>query len=78
MPTTFDPVMRLAGSKSTMILERGNATRGCKDGILFIVAVAALGVASARAADFGDSADGFNQWLASSDKSRCKTEFPSR
>jgi lytic murein transglycosylase len=31
----------------------------------FITAVAALGVASARAADCGDSADGFDQWLAS-------------
>lgn len=32
---------------------------------LFIAAVAALGIASARAADCGDSADGFNEWLAS-------------
>ena len=31
----------------------------------FIAAVAAFGIASARAADCGDSADGFNQWLAS-------------
>ena len=31
----------------------------------FIAAAAALGVASARAADCGDSADGFNQWLTS-------------
>ena len=30
-----------------------------------IAAAAALGVASARAADCGDSADGFNEWLAS-------------
>ena len=30
-----------------------------------ITAIAALGVASARAADCGDSADGFDQWLAS-------------
>jgi len=31
----------------------------------FIAAAAALGVASARAADCGESADGFNEWLAS-------------
>ena len=39
--------------------------RAVKTAFLFVVAVAALGVASARAADCGDSADGFNQWLAS-------------
>src|SRR6516164_38432 len=31
----------------------------------FFIAAAALGAASARAADCGDSADGFNQWLTS-------------
>ncbi len=36
-----------------------------KAAFFFIATVAALGVASARAADCGDSADGFNQWLAS-------------
>jgi lytic murein transglycosylase len=39
--------------------------RAVKTAFLFIVAVAALGVASARAADCGDGADGFNEWLAS-------------
>ena len=39
--------------------------RALKTALVFVVAVAALGVASARAADCGDSADGFNQWLAS-------------
>jgi lytic murein transglycosylase len=33
--------------------------------LLAIAAAAILGVASARAADCGDSADGFNEWLAS-------------
>jgi lytic murein transglycosylase len=36
-----------------------------KPTLLSIVAAAALGVASARAADCGESADGFNEWLAS-------------
>ena len=39
--------------------------RALKRDCLFIAAAAALGVASARAADCGDSADGFNEWLAS-------------
>jgi lytic murein transglycosylase len=39
--------------------------RALKTAVLFITAAAALGVASARAADCGDSADGFNEWLAS-------------
>ena len=39
--------------------------RAVKTAFFFIAAVAALGVASARAADCGDSADGFNQWLVS-------------
>src|SRR5271163_2936433 len=33
--------------------------------VLAIAGAATLGVASARAADCGDSADGFNEWLAS-------------
>ena len=32
---------------------------------LFVAAVAALGAVPARSADCGDSADGFNEWLAS-------------
>lgn len=39
--------------------------RPIKTALFFIATVAALGVASARAADCGESADGFNQWLAS-------------
>jgi lytic murein transglycosylase len=36
-----------------------------KTAILFIAAAAALGAASSRAADCGDSAAGFSEWLAS-------------
>ncbi|MGH6799490.1 MAG: lytic murein transglycosylase [Roseiarcus sp.] len=36
-----------------------------KAAFFFIAAAAALGGAAARAADCGDSADGFNEWLAS-------------
>jgi len=39
--------------------------RAVRTAFFFIAAVAAFGIASARAADCGDSADGFNQWLAS-------------
>ena len=39
--------------------------RPIKTAFLFIATVLALGVASARAADCGESPDGFNQWLAS-------------
>ncbi len=39
--------------------------RAMKTAFFFIAAVAALGVASARAADCGDSAAGFAEWLAS-------------
>ena len=39
--------------------------RAIKTAFFFIATVAALGVASARAADCGESADGFNEWLAS-------------
>ncbi|HEY1780594.1 MAG TPA: lytic murein transglycosylase [Roseiarcus sp.] len=39
--------------------------RAVKRAFFFIAAVAALGVASARAADCGDSAAGFAEWLAS-------------
>ena len=39
--------------------------RPIKTAFFFIATVLALGVASARAADCGESADGFNQWLAS-------------
>ena len=43
-----------------------NATKGSWKIVLFsIVAAATVGVASARAADCGDSADGFNEWLTS-------------
>ena len=33
--------------------------------LVAIAAAATFGVASARAADCGDSAEGFNEWLAS-------------
>ncbi|MGC2786516.1 MAG: lytic murein transglycosylase [Roseiarcus sp.] len=39
--------------------------RALKTAMVLIAAAAAIGVASARAADCGDSADGFNEWLAS-------------
>ena len=39
--------------------------RALKTAVFSIAAAAAIGVASARAADCGDSADGFNEWLAS-------------
>ena len=40
--------------------------RGClKRSMFAVVAAATIGVASARAADCGDSAAGFNEWLAS-------------
>ena len=39
--------------------------RAIKTAFFFIATIAALGVASARAADCGESADGFNEWLAS-------------
>src|SRR5580693_9395397 len=39
--------------------------RALKTVLFSIAAAAALGMASARAADCGESADGFNEWLAS-------------
>ncbi len=39
--------------------------RALKTALVMIAAAAAIGVASARAADCGESADGFNEWLAS-------------
>ena len=39
--------------------------RAWKNVLFSIVAAATMGVASARAADCGDSADGFNEWLTS-------------
>jgi membrane-bound lytic murein transglycosylase B len=39
--------------------------RGYVVRLLLAIAAAAFGVVSARAADCGDSADGFNEWLAS-------------
>src|ERR1700684_1035087 len=67
MPPTFNPVLRLAVSKSTMMsLERRRMRLRAWKSILFsIVAAGTLGVASARAADCGDSADGFDEWLTS-------------
>src|SRR6476619_916503 len=67
MPPTFNPVLRLALSKSTMIfLERGQMQLRVLKTILFsITVIAAIGGASAQAADCGDSAAGFNDWLTS-------------
>ena len=39
--------------------------RALKTAVVLIAAAAAMGVASARAADCGESADGFNEWLSS-------------
>src|ERR1700761_3040698 len=68
MPPTFNPVLRLPLRKSTpMFLQRGQMRlrAALKALCLSVVAVAAIGVAAARAADCGDSAEGFNEWLAS-------------
>ncbi len=67
MPPTFNPVLRLVVSKSTMMfLERGQMRLKVLKVLLFsIVAVVAIGGEAARAADCGDSADGFNEWLTS-------------
>jgi lytic murein transglycosylase len=67
MPPTFNPVLPLALSKSTMMfLERGKMRLRVLKTLLFsMVTVAAVGVVSARAADCGNSADGFNEWLSS-------------
>jgi membrane-bound lytic murein transglycosylase B len=67
MPPTFNPVLRLAVSKSTMVfLERRRMRlRGWKSVVFSIVVAATAGVAPARAADCGDSAAGFNEWLTS-------------
>src|SRR3984885_16204054 len=67
MPPTFNPVSRLAVFKSmAMFLERRRMRlRAWKSVVFLIVAAAAAGVVSARAADCGDSAAGFNEWLTS-------------
>jgi membrane-bound lytic murein transglycosylase B len=67
MQPTFNPVLRLAVSKSTMVfLERRRMRlRGWKSVVFSIVVAATVGVAPARAADCGDSAAGFNEWLTS-------------
>jgi lytic murein transglycosylase len=67
MPPTFNPVLRFAVSKSTMVfLERRRMRlRGWKSVVFSIVVAATVGVAPARAADCGDSAAGFNEWLTS-------------
>jgi membrane-bound lytic murein transglycosylase B len=67
MPPTFNPVLRLAVSKSKLVfLERGQMRLRVLKALLFsIVSVAAIGWGAARAADCGDSADGFSEWLTS-------------
>jgi lytic murein transglycosylase len=66
MAPTFNRGLRLAVSKSTTrFLEREMRVRALKTAVVLIAAAAAMGVASARAADCGESADGFNEWLSS-------------
>src|SRR6202051_150911 len=67
MPPTFNPVLRLAVSKSKLVfLERGQMRLRVLKALLFsIVWVAAIGWGAARAADCGDSAGGFSEWLTS-------------
>jgi membrane-bound lytic murein transglycosylase B len=67
MPPTFNPVLRLAVSKSKLVfLEQGQMRLRVLKALLFsIVSVAAIGWGAARAADCGDSADGFSEWLTS-------------
>src|ERR1700722_7604324 len=67
MAPIFNPVSRSAVSKSmAMFLEqRRMRLRAWKGVVFLIVATAAAGVGSARAADCGDSAAGFNEWLTS-------------
>ncbi len=67
MPPAFNPVMRYCGFQIDDDISgaAANATKGFEDACFCIAAAAALGVASARAADCGDSADGFNEWLSS-------------
>jgi membrane-bound lytic murein transglycosylase B len=67
MPPTFNSVLRLAVSKSKLVfLERGQMRLRVLKALLFsIVWVAAIGWGAARAADCGDSADGFSEWLTS-------------
>jgi membrane-bound lytic murein transglycosylase B len=67
MPPTFNPVLRLAVSKSKLLfLEQGQMRLRVLKALLFsIVSVAAIGWGAARAADCGDSADGFSEWLTS-------------
>ena len=51
--------------------------RGYLKTLMFAIAAAAtFGAASARAADCGNSADGFNEWLASFKQVAIRTAFP--
>jgi membrane-bound lytic murein transglycosylase B len=67
MPPTFNPVLRLAVSKSKLLFleQRQMRLRVLKALLFSIVSVAAIGWGAARAADCGDSADGFSEWLTS-------------
>jgi lytic murein transglycosylase len=66
MPPTFNRGLRLAVSKFTMMfLEQEMRVRGLRTAVVLIAAAAAIGVAPVRAADCGESADGFNEWLTS-------------
>src|SRR3984957_6315688 len=67
MPPTLSSVLRLAVSKFPMkSLERRRMRLSAWKSIMFSAVVAAtVGVASARAADCGDSAAGFTEWLTS-------------
>src|SRR3984957_6399866 len=67
MPPTFNSLLRLAVSKPTMMFveRRRIRLKAWKIVLSSIIGAAAVGIASARAADCGDSADGFNEWLTS-------------
>jgi lytic murein transglycosylase len=67
MPPTFNPVSRLPVSKSSTVFpeRRRMQLRAWKSIVFSIVAAATIGGGSARAADCGDSAAGFNEWLTS-------------
>jgi lytic murein transglycosylase len=67
MSPTFNPFSCLAVSKSTTMFAewRRIPLKVWKIGLFSIIAAATIGVASPRAADCGDSAAGFNEWLTS-------------
>src|SRR5579863_9636931 len=67
MPPTFNPVSRLAVCKIPIMSweRRRMRLRAWKSIVFSVVAAVTFGVGSARAADCGDSAAGFGEWLTS-------------